>query len=213
MPKKLLCSAFLLLAVLLASSPALAQRSKGSRSTSGISEYLDDKGSFASRLWYGGNFNLGLSGDNFLTYFNAGISPMVGYKVFDSFSVGPRVSLQYSYFKGYGTDGSIHKVQPLSYSVGLFARYKIFRSIFAHAEYEHENLEYPRFANGLLWYDINQAKVLTQRIAFNNVYVGAGFNSSANGWGYELLLLYNTTQDPQTIGLPFVIRFGITYNF
>lgn len=212
MSKRLIFPLFLFLAMVFATSPAFAQKSKSKRS-SGLTEYLDDKGNFASHLWYGGNFNLGLSGNSYYNLFNAGISPMVGYKILPSLSVGPRVSLQYTYIKGLGTDGNVHKVQPVSYSIGAFARFKFLRSLFIHAEYEYENAEFPYFSGPFLFYDLSQAKIATERIGRDNVYIGAGFNSSANAWGYELLLLYNATAGDNSLTLPFLIRFGITYNF
>jgi hypothetical protein len=205
---------FLLLTfLLLAGVPAEAQRSKTKKS-SGVAEYLDDKGSFASRLWYGGGFNLGFSGNSYYNVFNLGVSPMVGYKVFEPFSVGPRVSLQYTYIRGVGTDGNIHKIHPLAYSVGVFARYKIFRSIFAQAEYEYESAELPYFNGPFLVYDIAQAQIATARINRDNAYLGVGYNSAVNGgFGYEILLLYNFLSTPNSIDLPIVIRFGFTYRY
>jgi len=196
----------------LASAPAQAQKSK-KRSSSGVSEYLDDKGNFASHLWYGGNFNLGLSGNSYYNLFNIGISPMVGYKIIDPLSVGPRVSLQYNYIKGYGTDGNIHKVHPISYSLAVFTRFKFFRSIFAHLEYEYENAEVPYFSGPYLFYDATLAKIATERISRDNLYIGAGYNASNGGFGYEILLLYNALSSGSSLELPFLLRFGITYNF
>ena len=198
---------------LFASAPAEAQRSKTKKS-SGVAEYLDDKGDFTSRLWYGGGFNLGFSGNSYYSLFNLGVSPMVGYKVFDAFSVGPRVSLQYTYIKGVGTDGNIHKIHPLAYSAGVFARYKIFRSIFAQAEYEYESAELPYFSGPFLVYDIAQAQVATARINRDNAYLGVGYNSAVNGgFGYEILLLYNFLATPNSTDLPIAIRFGFTYRY
>jgi hypothetical protein len=213
MSRKYLLPLWIALSLVVAATPLHAQKSKSKRS-SGVSEYLDDKGNFASKLWYGGGFNLGFSGNNYYNLFNLGVSPMVGYKVFPSFSVGPRFSLQYTYIKGIGTDGNIHKVQPISFSYGVFARYKFLRSLFAHVEYEHENAEFPYFNGPYLYYDASLAKIATERVSWDNVYVGLGYNSSGgNGFGYEIMLLYNVTQPANSFDLPFDIRFGFTYNF
>ena len=216
MSRVVLLPVWILLVFLLASVPAQAQKSKNKRSSSsGISEYLEEKGNFTSHLWYGGNFNLGFSGNNILSVFNLGISPMVGYKIIEPLSVGPRVSLQYTYYKGYATDGLIHKVQPISYSLAAFTRFKFFRSIFAHLEYEYENAELPYVdvITGYLFYDLNQAKIVTERVSRDNLYIGAGYNASNGGIGYEILLLYNALNRPDDLGLPFLIRFGITYKY
>jgi hypothetical protein len=64
MSKKYFLPALILLAFIVSATPLQAQKSKGKRS-SGVSEYLEDKGNFASKLWYGGGFNLGFSGNNY----------------------------------------------------------------------------------------------------------------------------------------------------
>lgn len=213
MSKSIFLLAISMLIAFAVSQPLHAQKSRNKRS-SGVSEYLEEKGNFASKLWYGGNFNLGFSGNSYYSLFNLGVAPMVGYKIFPAFSVGPRFSLQYTYIRGIGTDGNIHKVQPISYSYGAFARYKFLRSLFAHVEYEHENAEFPYFSGPYLYYDATLAKIATARIGRDNVYVGIGYNSSAGmGFGYEIMLLYNTTLPANSPDLPFDIRFGFTYNF
>ena len=54
----------------------------------------------------------------------------------------------------------------------------------------------------------------TRRIRFDNFYLGGGFNSSVpNGIGYELMILFNLNQVENTVALPFILRFGITYRF
>ncbi|MBK8490540.1 MAG: hypothetical protein IPL49_06465 [Saprospirales bacterium] len=212
MSKTYLLPAWIILIFFLASAPALAQKSK-TKGSSGVTEYLDDKGNFASHLWYGGNFNLGFSGNSYYSLFNLGIAPMVGYKIIEPLSVGPRASIQYSFVKGYATDGNIHKVQPLSYSIAAFARFKFFRSIFAHLEYEYENAELPYFSGPYLYYDAAQAKVATARVTRDNLYIGAGYNASNGGWGYEIMVLYNALSAPDALELPFLIRFGITYKY
>lgn len=215
MSRVLLVPIWILLIVLIAGVPAQAQKSKNKRSTSGISEYLEEKGNFASHLWYGGNFNLGFNGNNIYNLFNIGVAPMVGYKIIEPLSIGPRASIQYTYIKGWATDQMVHKVQPISYSLAAFARFKFFRSIFAHVEYEYENAELPYIdtQTGLLFYDLTQDKVLTGRVSRDNLYLGAGYNASTGGFGYEILILYNALSDPTQVALPFLLRFGITYKF
>ena len=157
---------------------------------------------------------LGLSGNSSITYFSAGISPMVGYKIFDPVSVGPRVSFTYNHLKGFATDGQIRKVQPISYSYGLFARAKFLRILFAHVEFEREHdtgvfLD----GNGLLIYDITEGKVETFKEIRENFYIGAGYNSGYGALGFEILALYNVLIPDNTLESPFSIRFGVTYKF
>ena len=130
--------------------------------------------------------------------------------------MGPRVSFQYTYIKGTGTDGRVHKVQPLGYGAGVFTRFKFFRAIFAHLEYEYESAEYPLVSSqtGLLLYDPTLDRIVTQRETRDNLYIGAGYNSSGgSGFGTEILILYNVLIGADSFELPFSLRFGLTYNF
>jgi hypothetical protein len=185
--------------------------------SSSVDKYFDESGGFAHRLWYGGGFNLGFSGSNTINQFTIGISPMVGYKITEDFSIGPRVSLNTDFIKGIASDGQTRKVNPLSWSIGAFTRYKVFQSFFAHVEYEFENTELPilscnAFACTLFYDNVNQEiqTVVRQR---DNVYLGVGYNSSMGLWGWEMLLLYNALVPEDSLELPFSFRFGLTYNF
>ncbi len=157
---------------------------------------------FASRLWYGGGFVLGFAGGNQESLFQLGAAPMVGYKIFEEFSIGPRVSLVYSHYRvNLGFD--VEKANTVSWSAGAFTRYKLLRNIFAHAEFEFENTPVYTFTNlGL--------EVL--RRERNNFYIGAGYNSGGV-WGYEIMVLYNTLAPENDINPPFSFRVGFTHNF
>ncbi len=157
---------------------------------------------FTSRLWYGGGLNLGFSGSQFESIFQLGVSPMVGYKIFEEFSIGPRVGIQYSHYRS-NLGGRTETANPLSWAAGVFSRYKIMRTIFAHAEYEFENA-------ALFSYGVDGLEVL--RRERSNFYVGAGYNSGST-FGYEIVLLYNTLQPQNEIESPFRLRVGFTYNF
>ena len=203
-------SLVLVFAFLISLAPAEAQRSKRNSKND---EYFDESGGFAHRLWYGGGFLLGFSGNSEFSVFNFGLSPMVGYKVIENVSVGPRIAFQYSFIKGYATDGRIHNSQPFSYSVATFARFKFLQSLFAHIELEFESRESPLVTNGNLFVlDSRTNEIATVREGRQNFYIGAGYTSGGI-WGYEILVLFNTTEPDDSINLPFDIRFGITYNF
>ena len=176
MKKVITISALLLLLVVCLQNEMEAQ-SRSNREQAGST--------FASNLWYGGGVNLGFSGNNFESIFQLGVSPMVGYKIFEEFSIGPRVGIQYIHYR---TDlgGRVETANPISWSTGVFSRYKFFPTIFGHVEYEFEN-----------------AAVFT---------IGAGYNSGGE-WGYEILVLYNTLQPENDINPPFSFRFGFTRNF
>jgi len=202
MMKKWIVFAGLLALTLSLSTEAFGQRRGGQNDD--IDEYFDESGGFAHRLWYGGGFIFGFNGGTFESLFQVGISPMVGYKLDNNFSVGPRFSVIYTHYRAQLLNGEVETANPISYSVAGFARYKVFRSIFAHAEYELENEG--RVNNTVLPFEVD-------RVQRNNVYVGAGYNSSAGLIGYEILALYNVNLPENTFESPFSFRFGITYKF
>lgn len=192
MKKTVTISVLLLLFIAGLSLDAQAQRRDNRRSNS----------EFADRLWYGGGVNIGFSSTGFESIFQLGVSPMVGYKIYEEFSLGPRIALLYSHYRA-DFGGGVQTANPVSWATGLFARHKLFRSIFAHVEYEFENAAvFDTFAGDL--------EVL--RRERSNFYIGGGYNSGGE-WGYEILVLYNTLQPNNDLNPPFSFRFGFTRNF
>lgn len=204
MKKQLLCSIMLGFVLLAFSVDAYGQRDR--EKSSNADEYFDESGGFVHRLWYGGGFTLGFSGGTYSSLFQIGVSPMVGYKITDKFSIGPRVSFLYSNYRVRTYTNTVAKANLVSYAAGAFARYKVFNPIFVHTEYEIENEGYAEInVNGDL---------LKYREQQNNIYVGAGYNGAAGGLlGYEILVLYNVREDENSIDSPFSFRFGLTYKF
>ena len=204
--KRIVQLSFLLLAILLCfNNDAFAQRKKKKKKKSETDEYFDESGGFKHRLWYGGGFTLGFSGANNSSVFQLGVSPMVGYKITPDFSIGPRLSILYTYYRLEVFPGDVQSQDPLSFGFGAFSRYKVYQSFFAHVEYEFENE-----ANFVL---INGDLAVLRREQ-NNLFVGGGYNSSAGGpFGYEILLLYNLLLPENTVEVPFSFRIGFTYNF
>lgn len=192
---------------------------------SGTDKYFEEKGNLASRLWYGGGFNLGLAGGNDFSQFVFGLAPMVGYKITDEFSIGPRVGFFYQYVRGnafvYSPDFSPgrnpvsvtnEKKATVSFSGAVFARYKAFQNFFAHIEFEVENRELFLEDRGLLIYEQNPGELLTLTDTRENFYAGIGY-TSGYPLGFEMSVLYNFNEPENTIELPFDFRFGINYNF
>ena len=226
MKKFLLFSLLSIFFIIAFSDDAYSQRrGKKKKKSSKTDEYFDESG-FVNRLWYGGtvNFPNFFGGNNYNT-FSVGIGPMVGYKVLDNISVGPRVSIDYLYVKGNAINVNTGQVvlnpsggarslktNTVSYSVGVFARAKVLSNFFGHVEYESRNTEQIRVSNGLLAYDPVADDVLTVKETENNFYLGAGYNSGGL-WGYEIMLLYNVNEPDDTIDLPFIFRGAITYKF
>ncbi len=158
--------------------------------------------SFTDKLWYGGGFILGFGGNGNQTQFQFGLSPMVGYKISDRFSLGPRLALTYIHFRD-NSFGELETANPVTYGLGAFGRYKFTDTFFGHAEYEYEN-------GAVFTTTLNGLDVL--RRVRDNVYLGIGYNSGGV-WASEILLLYNVNQPNNAIEQPFVIRFGFTKDF
>jgi len=167
---------------------------------------------FKDRLWYGGGFNLGFNGNQNFSFFQFGLSPMVGYKIIEQWSVGPRLGFNYSYIKGTGTDFRQAVVQPFDFEVGAFTRFKVLPIIFTHLEYSIANNEQVFVSqNGLIAVDTDGVPI-TERETLGNLYFGLGYTSDAE-LGYELLVLFNFLEDRASNQLPFSIRAGFNFRF
>jgi hypothetical protein len=168
-----------------------------------VDDLFDEDIKFKDRLWYGGNLILGFAGNSFENIFQFGITPMVGYKITDKFSIGPRAALIYEY---YGVDigtGALRS-NAFEYGIGAFARYKIFRNFFGQVEYE--------FYSDIVGYTTQGNELTPIRRERGNAFVGGGFNSGGR-IGYEILLLYNLNRASNDIAPPIQPRIGFTYKF
>jgi hypothetical protein len=156
-------------------------------------KYFDESGGFKHRLWYGGGFNLGLSGSSF----QVGITPMVGYKIVGDLSAGPRMGITYNSYSNGVTRESV-----TDYYAGAFARYKFLGFLFLHAEYGYSSKNYfDQYYNPIKLNRFSPA-------------LGGGYNSSNGLFGYEIALLYDPTIGNITSSIsPLDIRFGFNYNF
>jgi len=187
----------LLFSFVIGVSTADAQRSRKKKKDS-TEDYFDESGGFAHRLWYGGGFNLNFGGAGGANAMEIGISPMVGFKINDILSVGPRVSLDYFEVFIEGTNPRY-----MFWGVGPFARGKFSETIFAQVEYEIRGISNLNSASDLFVFNENR----------ENFYIGLGYQSSGGGLvGYEIMALYNFLENDQT-NIPLTFRFGLNWNF
>lgn len=200
----------MLIAVLLMAfqHDAMAQsRGKKKKKQTKTDQYFDDSGGFSHRLWYGGGFNLNFGGGFGVSQFNIGVSPMVGYKITDNFSVGPRVSVLYTDLRVRDFNNRVYRAGLVDWSVAAFTRYKFLDFLFAHVEYGVERIS---FTDGTVSGD----KLVTGTRQQDNFFIGAGYNSNSGGlWGFEISLLYNVLLPDNSPNTPFDIRFGVNYKF
>ena len=132
---------------------------------------------------------------------------MVGYKITDALSFGPRVEILYRgerYDIGTGSD---LKFNSTNYGVGLFSRLKIFNQYFIHTEFQTLSNE--------IGYDIDYVnnEVLTARSWDDHFYIGGGYGASGGGIGFQVSILWDVLQEFTSSNLPIQYRMGINYKF
>lgn len=156
----------------------------------------------SSNLWYGGGLQLGFSSTNFQSFFNVGISPMVGYKVTNNLSFGPRVALAYNSFKRRNTNDDFSS-NYLTWAVGVFGRMRVFNEFFIHTEYSLES--------DIIGFVGNEPVRRNRSVP----YLGAGYSPFNPGGGSsEFVVLFRLASSSQIIReAPYVFRAGINFNF
>ena len=170
---------------------------------------------FKDRLWYGAGGALGYGG-TFIGSIPAnilvvGLNPMVGYKVNNWLSAGPRLDVTYLSGRGRTQGGTdVYKIKAFNYGVGPFARAKVPFGIFAHTEYQWKS---EVLTTGQLTVD---NKFETVRQSTTAAYVGLGYNNSGSGfstWGYEFYATYNLLAPDDWSIPPLDYRVALTYRF
>lgn len=189
--------AVLLLFALCASVTDLAAQRRNSDD-----EYFDESGNLGHRLWYGSHFSLGFNSNGFTSLFQFGLAPMVGFKINDIISIGPRGSVLYYNYRFNNGGGVVEKANTTSWSIGAFTRIRPFPTWFAQLEYNIENEP------------IFNADLSVSRYERGAAYIGAGYNAGTGGpIAFEALLMYNVNQPGNSIESPLDYRIGITYKF
>ena len=145
------------------------------------------------KLWFGLNVGNPTLNNQYLTL---GLGPMAGYKFNRFLSAGIITSIDYTYvWNRFGPSENY-----VDYSIGIFGRGRIFRSFFAHAEYNLTSLD--------------RLNTTEPRTNFPVMLLGAGYVSGRPPWGFEASLLYDATGNLlEYRNFPFAYRLGVTYNF
>lgn len=160
---------------------------------------------FTHRLWYGGGLGLGFSGFNGSSAFGVGVSPMVGYKIIEKVSVGPRLSF---FFTSQRVPG--YKAFNLfDTELTAFIRIRPYRGFFIQGEIG------PGWDQGL-YYDVN-GNIIRDTERRTNQYVGIGYNFSngQGGIGQEIAAFYNfaIANDIYSQEQPLSYRLAFTWRF
>jgi hypothetical protein len=167
------------------------------KTTAKTDSYFDESGGFKHRLWYGGNFILGLSSNSYGSSFAIGVTPMVGYKIIGGWSVGPRLGVTYN---SQGFNGV--RINWTDYAAGAFTRLKFLETFFLHAEYGYSS-------KGI---GIDQFAQIVKENRVSPAF-GGGYNSGNGLFGYEIALLYDPSLANNAYVNPLDIRAGFTYKF
>ncbi|MTI41479.1 hypothetical protein [Fulvivirga lutimaris] len=152
--------------------------------------------SLKDRIYFGGNLGL-----QFGTITNIEVSPLVGYRLTNDFSVG--VGITYIYFKT--NYNNYPDFETNIYGYRLFGRYSITEQFYATAEYENLSLEFYNFNDGSI-----------RREWVPGAFVGGGyFQPIGRNAGFNIAVLYNVLHDDlrSPYNSPWVFRIGITAGF
>jgi hypothetical protein len=198
MIQKRFLTPFFFLGLMLLSQGAIAQRVQKKEHKEKEEKSASD---LKNRLWYGGGFQLGFTSVYGGNVFSFGLSPMVGYKIIEPLSVGPRVEVTYTSVKQVG----LKATNLVDIDAGIFVRMRVFRGLFLQGELSNE------------WYQEayqgSNEKLKQQRF---NQRLGAGWNfGTGEGGGSELGIFYNfaIANNLDTYENPLGYRFGFTWNF
>jgi len=122
------------------------------------------------------------------------ISPLIGYKLTEKWTIGLAGTYKYYRYREYHYD-----VKTDIYGGGVFTRYHFTDYLFGHLEFEYLSIE---------WYDFFLNK---NRIWIESVFVGGGYRQliGGNSWSY-IMLLYNLNETPYSPYRNPIIRAGFT---
>jgi len=161
-------------------------------------------------LWFGAGLQLSFSGFNGQNALRFGISPMVGYKVTDWLSVGPRIEYQYFAQRFQAGNGDILRFNFSSVGAGAFTRVQFLEQFFLHAEYQILSTQSLDQRNWTIVGD----EINSVRVSQNFGFVGAGMYTGGFGsLGSAFYVLYDVIEEEETSNLPLYFRFEINYNF
>ena len=127
-----------------------------------------------SKWFVTGNPDLGFSAANGNSYFSAGLSALLGYRLTERFAIGPGLTYQYTSISGHSFS---------NVGARLFAQALITDNIFVHAE-----------AEALRTPEVDRAGYvnLNRRITVNSQFAGLGYRQAmGERAAFDIVVLYN----------------------
>ena len=162
-------------------------------------QFLPDVPDMKGKFVVGGDFNLGLYGN----YFNFGIAPQVGYRIFSPWEVGVRNVYDLNCYFNSSTGSSYAHY----FGFAPYTSFQVYKGLFVHVEDEimYGLSRYNHSTTGSSW--------------FNSLFVGGGYRQySYNGSYVYYMVLYNLSWgvlDTGNWGTPYSspIAFRVGYCF
>ena len=161
----------------------------------------------AGDIWYGAGAVLQYRGGTFSSQFRIGINPIVGYKLNNFLSVGPRASIVYNAYRFDTGGGGKLSSRNWTWSVGPFARAKIYRGFFVQAEYS--------LLSDVVITGVTNGQLDELRSTRAVPFLGAGLSQGGGpgAAGFEILIMFRLTQPDRLNDAPYEFRTGFNYNF
>jgi hypothetical protein len=159
-----------------------------------------------TKLFVYSGIGLGYSSYYGFSNFNFSISPALGYRVSDRFSIGPGISYAYNYYGQDSRNGGSISVSTSSVGAKVFAQFMVIDNFFVHAEYESTRAQ-------LLVLDQFNQYVGTVTRSVQTPLLGVGYRSQiSNRAAADIVLLYNFQDNYNSIYPNPVIRFNFLFN-
>ena len=159
---------------------------------------------FSQRLVYGGGFGVQFGNATLID-----LSPTIGYRVSDQFTLGTGISYKYNHIKEntYNpSNGRWYDYTSNIYGGSIWGRYYRLKNIFAHAEIEQLRIDY-RFT------DVNSSlpTEIKNGVDVTSVLVGAGYRQPiGQRVFFNILVLFNLNETDFTPYNNPIIRAGIS---
>ncbi len=159
-----------------------------------------------TKLFVYSGIGLGYSSYYGLSNFNFSISPAIGYRVTDRFSIGPGISYAYNYYGQDYSNGPSVSTSTNSFGVKVFGQFMVIDNFFVHAEYESTRAQF------VIVDQFNRPVGTTSRTVQTPL-VGVGYRSQiSNRAAADIVLLYNFQDNYNSIYPNPVIRFNFLFN-
>jgi len=159
-----------------------------------------------TKLFVYSGIGLGYSSYYGFSNFNFSISPAIGYRVSDRFSIGPGISYAYNHYGQDYANGPSTSVSTSSFGAKVFAQFMVIDNFFVHAEYESTKAQF------LLVDQFNQPQGTVTRTVQTPL-AGVGYRSQiSNRAAADIVLLYNFQDNYNSIYPNPVIRFNFLFN-